>query len=64
MADQPDFPKGIGAPATRALVAAGYTKLSDLLGVPAARLKALHGMGPKAMRLLQEALERQGGTLG
>ncbi len=58
------FPKGIGAPATRALTGAGYTDLRELAGVPAAELKRLHGMGPKALRLLQEALEQQGLSLG
>jgi hypothetical protein len=58
------FPKGIGAPATRALTGAGYTDLRQLAGVPAAELKRLHGMGPKAVRLLQEALEQQGLSLG
>jgi hypothetical protein len=58
------FPKGIGAPATRALVGAGYSTLSDLAGVPVAKLKRLHGMGPKALRILQEALEESGQSLG
>ena len=58
------FPKGIGAPATRALTGEGYTDLKQLAGVPTAELKRLHGMGPKALRLLQEALEEQGLSLG
>jgi hypothetical protein len=58
------FPSSIGAPATRALVGAGYRELSQLAGVPVADLKQLHGMGPKALRLLQEALEEQGLSLG
>jgi hypothetical protein len=58
------LPRGIGAPATRALIAAGYTELGQLANVPAAELKKLHGMGPKALRLLQEALERHGLSLG
>jgi predicted flap endonuclease-1-like 5' DNA nuclease len=59
-----DLPGGIGAPAARALLAAGYTELRQLAQVPAAELKKLHGVGPKALRLLQEALERQGMSLG
>jgi hypothetical protein len=59
-----NFPRGVSAPATRALVAAGYTRLEQLAGVPAAELTQLHGMGPKALRILQEALERQGIPLG
>jgi hypothetical protein len=60
----PGLPRTIGAPATRALTAAGYTELSQLAGVPAAELSALHGVGPKALRLLQEALQAQGKSLG
>jgi len=32
--------------------------------VPAAELGKLHGVGPKALRLLQEALQQQGMSLG
>jgi hypothetical protein len=32
--------------------------------VPASELKKLHGVGPKALRLLQEALEEHGMSLG
>jgi hypothetical protein len=58
------FPKTIGAPATRALVNAGYTDLSALANVPAGELKKLHGIGPKALRILQEALRERGQSLG
>ena len=60
----PGLPPTIGAPATRALTAAGYTRLSQLADVPAAELGMLHGVGPKALRLLQEALTQQGLSLG
>jgi hypothetical protein len=58
------LPRNIGAPATRALTAAGYTELRQLAGVPVAELKKLHGVGPRALRLLQEALEQEGLSLG
>jgi len=58
------LPGNIGAPATRALTAAGYTELGQLAGVPAAELGKLHGVGPKALRLLAEALQQQGMSLG
>jgi hypothetical protein len=45
-------------------VAAGYTELDQLEGVPRAELARLHGMGPKALRVLQEALEARGKSLG
>jgi hypothetical protein len=32
--------------------------------VPAGELEKLHGVGPKALRLLQEALEQYGMSLG
>lgn len=54
-----DFPR-IGAPATRALEAAGYTSLKQLTKVTEAELGQLHGMGPKALVLLREALKAKG----
>ncbi len=59
-----DLPKGIGAPATRALTGAGYHTLDRLAGVPAAELLALHGVGPKAIRILSEVLAERGQALG
>jgi len=53
------FPK-IGAPATRALAAAGYTHMKQLTKVTEAELGQLHGMGPKALRILRETLQAQG----
>ncbi|AGZ46066.1 hypothetical protein [Actinoplanes friuliensis] len=58
-----DLPAGIGAPATRALHGAGYHRLEDLNGASRAALAALHGVGPKALRLLDEALAARGLTL-
>ncbi|KAB1913135.1 DNA-binding protein [Micromonospora sp. AMSO31t] len=48
----------IGAPATRALNAAGYSALRQLAGVPRAELARLHGMGPKALNIIEAALEQ------
>ena len=58
------LPRAIGAPATRALSAAGYTELEQLAGVPRPELERLHGGGPKALRILQEELESRGLSLG
>lgn len=55
-----EWPKGIGAPAQRALAAAGYHRLEQLDGVSAKALLKLHGMGPKAIRVLREALAARG----
>ncbi|MCC3290151.1 helix-hairpin-helix domain-containing protein [Arthrobacter sp. zg-Y1110] len=54
----------IGAPATRALAEAGYDSLRQLAGVPHAELASLHGMGPKALRLIAQALDEYGLALG
>ena len=54
----------IGAPATRALHAAGYTSLRQLAGVPRAELAKLHGMGPKALGIIEAALEQHNLRLG
>lgn len=56
---QSDFPKTSG-PAQRALENAGYTRLDQLTGVTEREVLALHGMGPKAIRILREALAEQG----
>ena len=55
-----DFPPTIGNPARQALAVAGYTKLKQLTKVSEAELGKLHGMGPKALRILRETLEAQG----
>lgn len=54
-----DFPK-TGAPAQRALIGAGYTHLAQLTSVSEKELGALHGVGPKALRILREALAERG----
>jgi len=59
MASLDELPK-IGAPATRALNNAGYTSLRQLAGVPRAELAKLHGMGPKALRIIEDNLAGQG----
>jgi DNA-directed RNA polymerase alpha subunit len=57
-----DLPK-IGAPATRALEAAGYTHLTELAQVSESELLSLHGVGPKAIRLIRAALAERGLSL-
>jgi len=58
-----DLPR-IGAPATGALRLAGYTRLDQLAGVPERDLAQLHGVGPKALRILREALADRGLSFG
>jgi uncharacterized protein YdhG (YjbR/CyaY superfamily) len=55
-----DFPQAIGNPARNALQAAGYSKLKQLTKVTEAELSKLHGMGPKALKILRETLDAKG----
>lgn len=50
----------VGAPALRALHAAGYRDITDLDGVREQDITALHGVGPVALRVLRKELERRG----
>jgi DNA-directed RNA polymerase alpha subunit len=54
-----DLPK-LAAPARRALLGAGYTRLEDLTRVTESDLMKLHGMGANAMRALRDALQERG----
>ena len=55
-----DFPQTIGNPARQALEVAGYSRLKQLTKVSEAELGRLHGMGPKALGILREALHAKG----
>ncbi|MFE0559093.1 DNA-binding protein [Paenibacillus sp. NPDC058910] len=59
-AEESDFPVKAGKPARRALIAAGYHQLADLTQASEKELLALHGVGPKAIRILREALAEKG----
>lgn len=50
----------IGAPAYRALNNIGIEELSDLTKYTEKELLALHGFGPKALKLLSETLHQKG----
>ncbi len=58
-----DAPPWIGAPATRALERVGVTSLRQLAGYPRTELAALHGLGPKALHVLEEHLAEHGLSL-
>jgi DNA-directed RNA polymerase alpha subunit len=60
VANQPIWPKGVAKPAQRALAAAGFQNLAQLTQISEAQLLKLHGMGPKALRCLRQALAEQG----
>ena len=54
-----DLPR-LPAPARRAQLGAGYTRLEHLTEVSESEVMRLHGMGPKAMRVLRDALRERG----
>jgi hypothetical protein len=54
------LPGSLPVPARRALSEGGYSRLEQLTRVTEAELGQLHGMGPKALRQLREALAATG----
>ncbi|HEY9089083.1 MAG TPA: hypothetical protein VIO36_13005 [Anaerolineaceae bacterium] len=59
-AGESDLPIGLAAPARRALAGAGINRLEQVAQLSEAQIRKLHGMGPKAIRLLREALHERG----
>lgn len=55
-----DFPAKLAKPAQRALAGAGYVRLEQLTTITEIELLKLHGMGPKAIRQLRQALADKG----
>ena len=55
-----EFPRAIGQVARRELALNGYTRWEQLEMVSAKDLLAIHGVGPKAVRILEEELQRRG----
>ncbi|MCM3596787.1 DNA-binding protein [Metabacillus idriensis] len=55
-----DLPLKLPKPARRALDGAGYMRLEQVAAKSEAELLQLHGMGPKAIGQLREALDEKG----
>lgn len=55
-AEPTEFPPQIGRPACRALALNGYTRYDQLTSVTSAELSKIHGVGPKAIRILEQEL--------
>jgi hypothetical protein len=55
-----DLPIKLAKPAQRALKGAGYFRLEQLANLTEDELKKLHGMGPKAMEQIRNALAAEG----
>lgn len=58
--DLPGIPVKLAAPARRALANAGITTLKQLARKRESEVKALHGMGPNAIKALKQALKDAG----
>ena len=56
------FPPALGGPALRALARAGIRSVADLARWSEGDLAQLHGMGPKGVAELREALSAAGLT--
>jgi hypothetical protein len=55
-----DLPVNLSQPARRTLAGAGYWRLEQLTEISEAKLKQLHGIGPKALEQLRRALSTNG----
>ena len=55
-----EYPQSLGRTARRQLEANGYTRFDQLTTVTTAELLAIHGVGPKAVRILAEELAERG----
>lgn len=60
--DQPDsdLPVKLARPARGVLVVAGYFQFEQLSKVSESEIKALHGIGPNALKQWRSALEAKG----
>ena len=55
-----DFPRTLAQPARRALAAVGIRNLTQLTGLQENEIRRLHGVGPKALTQLTQALDERG----
>ncbi len=55
-----DLPIKLAAPARRALVQAGYTRLEQIAGASEGEIARLHGIGPNALEQIRGALAEIG----
>lgn len=55
-----NLPAGVSAPAIRAFAAEGLHTLQDFTTVTEQHVRGLHGVGPKVVRIITEAMTREG----
>ena len=61
-AEDASLPRAIGRPATGALHNIGIDRLDQVATLSEAELLQIHGVGPKAVRILKEVLAERGMT--
>ncbi len=54
------FPRGLSQPALQSLLEAGITSLEQVAAAGAGNILKLHGVGPKSIPLLRQALAERG----
>jgi hypothetical protein len=55
-----EFPAAMGRPANAALVSLGVTTLAQVAAMTKRELLAVHGVGPKAIVVLEAELQKHG----
>lgn len=55
-----EFPQSIGRTARRELAVNGFTTFEQLTATTSEELLKIHGVGPKAVRILREELAARG----
>ena len=55
-----DLPAGLASPARRALNGVGYVRLEQLTRITEVEILKLHGIGPRALEQLRQALAARG----
>ncbi|MFJ4225900.1 DNA-binding protein [Microbacterium sp. NPDC089695] len=63
MSDDSELPAAMGKVARRELSLRGFTHLDHFDGISERELLAIHGVGPKAIRILKEDLASAGRSL-
>lgn len=63
MTDQTEFPRSMGKVAPRELAGNGITRYEQLTDWTERELLNIHGVGPKAIRILREELAARGLSL-
>ena len=63
MMQNTEFPGSLGKVATRALAVNGITRYAQLTERTVRQLLGIHGVGPKAVRILREELAARGLSL-